>query len=1105
MLGLNVDVENRSKSSWNRNTVARSSRFAEGLRDRFNVVGVSGGFEKHTKARQEFVRKTREDKARNVILSKMKDDLKERRQAEYDADASRLAAIEAQLEEIRRMKILKAQREEKRRMRKVQHDASCLIQEQVKIFLIKRKQNATHMLLDFLLALHKGQTIRVLAWAVRKLRKFLILIKWKWQRYKTKLIISNKLSHSLWSNVSKNVTRTIQIKSLTPQLVKIHIAHGYHMASVKIIKARPPKKPKNAKYSRSTFRTPGSISPSGSGSNHSTRSRIKSVSHIISSSVKYSTESMENNHDSENNNDLNKSLESLPSMSSLGDSMGSLGVLLGDLNLPPLEPEPIPETWDEMQARLRAEEIEERHRLLREQAEKERQKRLQIIEQRKQEKLAEELRLKKLEDEKKKAKELNKEKFFKKIILSQSEGARKAALKREEREAQLAALEATKELERQEAWIMKREDFLSRAMRAEEKALDQKKKKGKDEENLESAKVVKELPKWNQGAGISSRRPITPKPAKVLTVEEMQAVLLKQEADAKEMARRVAKRLEEERKAAEDTEKLRQERETEKQRVLDEAKKKLLNSKKSSLTPGVLKESNDVVKQVWGGGASSNVLEARRRKAVLEKASSEASIATRKKRKKPYNRMQKLMSTPPTILRNLSSRQLRAYGLKLDKIDNSPGDEYDNDDNITIDDDDDDYTTSVTSAKASVSMKKSQSQSAISKKKNKKGGKVATLMEMVSRARERLSGSLSESQLPINPTTAMYEEEEKENIKNEKTFSKSKNRKVKKNLKNNKSSPLTEMTDLLDNFSRSRPNLPPKLDGMNSNKQKTNHRYGSVNNLNDNANNDIEIDGDEQEDEASGELLFDVFSAEAGFPFEKVNPNMFGLEGVSRPSSTTLTPVARAINRNSTENQPIKNEMDIEYIEHEGEEHQEKVYGSTVINIPRKGNISNNDSKDYNIHVDYDMNEVMISERDNITTDTDPHAQVLNDSESLQKQLDDECEQLLAKLNAAIPSNISAPVPLLASIMPAVEPEIETDDLDRELPGRNAIDNYVDINNDHNVVEKNYENEFDEDDDDDDDGDEHDEELERQLNLECEMLRARISRVIDGLEEEEEE
>ena len=49
---------------------------------------------------------------------------------------------------------------------------------------------------------------------------------------------------------------------------------------------------------------------------------------------------------------------------------------------------------------------------------------------------------------------------------------------------------------------------------------------------------------------------------------------------------------------------------------------------------------------------------------------------------------------------------------------------------------------------------------------------------------------------------------------------------------------------------------------------------------------DIEIDGDEQEDEASGELLFDVFSAEAGFPFEKINPNMFGLEGVSRPSST---------------------------------------------------------------------------------------------------------------------------------------------------------------------------------------------------------------------------
>jgi len=101
---------------------------------------------------------------------------------------------------------------------------------------------------------------------------------------------------------------------------------------------------------------------------------------------------------------------------------------------------------------------------------------------------------------------------------------------------------------------------------------------------------------------------------------------------------------------------------------------------------------------------------------------------------------------------------------------------------------DDDYTTDATNSNTNVhvkemninknNMKKSQSQSNIGKMKKKKGGKVATLMEMVSRARERLTGSLSESQLPINPTA--YEEEEKENIKNDTTSNKSKSKKLKK-------------------------------------------------------------------------------------------------------------------------------------------------------------------------------------------------------------------------------------------------------------------------------------------------------------------------------------
>ena len=117
----------------------------------------------------------------------MKDDMNQRRKAEYDMDATRLAAIEAQLDEIRRKKMLKAQREEQRRLRKIQYEASVIIQDQVRVFLSKRKTEATTIFKDYLLCLQKTEIIRVFAWACRIIKLFLKRNVWKWQRYKAKI------------------------------------------------------------------------------------------------------------------------------------------------------------------------------------------------------------------------------------------------------------------------------------------------------------------------------------------------------------------------------------------------------------------------------------------------------------------------------------------------------------------------------------------------------------------------------------------------------------------------------------------------------------------------------------------------------------------------------------------------------------------------------------------------------------------------------------------------------------------------------------------------------------------------------------------------------
>jgi len=347
-------------------------------------------------------------------------------------------------------------------------------------------------------------------------------------------------------------------------------------------------------------------------------------------------------------------------------------------------------------------------------------------------------------------------------------------------------------------------------------------------------------------------------------------------------------------------------------------------------------------------------------------------------------------------------------------------------------------------------------------------------MDMVSRAREKLSVSLSESN--IKTTTKQRKQGDEDNRdtttnSNNNSSTKQKKKKVSKKGK-------SKIMDELDNFNRGRPTLPPTLthnsiSNMNMNMMNEGfkkHRYDNSN-VNDNHNNDDENDYDDEneidENEASGELLFDVFSAEAGFQFQKLDHNVYGLDGVSRPSSEAIT------------NRPINNDNDNNLVDNDNDDDLEKKLDDECKDLLGKLTATKPPSQSQPPSPDKEQEEVQQEEQEE-----EPSFESILSAGGF-SQLD---EQNVMEFTAPRPPSSSRYDNVIEDDQEVIENEEDEDDHD----GKDETTWFGDLDPlgdgilsqiNQNIGQDNFEDEDD---------------WERRLNDECELLRTRLENTIDG-------
>lgn len=96
MLGLRAETDDSSKLTAQR-VQPRSYRFAGRLAGRFNVAGVSGGLEKHTRELQELEMRKARVEARRTYVAPL---LQKKQKQDLINDAKRLVELEESLREV---------------------------------------------------------------------------------------------------------------------------------------------------------------------------------------------------------------------------------------------------------------------------------------------------------------------------------------------------------------------------------------------------------------------------------------------------------------------------------------------------------------------------------------------------------------------------------------------------------------------------------------------------------------------------------------------------------------------------------------------------------------------------------------------------------------------------------------------------------------------------------------------------------------------------------------------------------------------------------------------------------------------------------------------
>jgi hypothetical protein len=813
------------------------------------VVGFSGSLAKHS-AKHGSKKDTDSDAIDKLKRRKQYSiSLVDMRKQEFEADAAKLRALEAQLEELNRKKMLQAQRTAIRVQRKLEYDASMVLGKYIRRWLTRRRDIAAEIVKDFLEMLQKQQAVRAAAWAAAILARFAKHASFRWKHYMAKTYRATQIACAMWVDTKREVLPRVELKSYVPGLVRLHLAHGYQRAVAHLQKRRfeeAAAKKKGGRFNRRvTKRTPKLAAVASS---------VESMSSLGSAPSPNSSIDTARNIQAPTTAPTPTTCVAAPASEPFDFAAAMASPMMsmdgGGGGFPVAVPEPQYKNEQEYFEAQRVAEVEALHQERAEEAERERQRRLRAIEAKKREKRIE-------QDKEAEAaaavllhKEEAKRQFFARLEASHMLVKKRNAARLEQKLKNDAVLAAAIEKEQAEQFLMMREDFVCRAWREEKEGITFP----SSHMHLKNQKPAEGLPKWSSGAALVQRRPRTVQPKPELTKEQEEAAAKKAEEKEKGLQRRLLARVTNERAAAEKAAESEKQRLLARKKVLEHAQKQLARAKKQTVKPQEL--------GVWGGrGASKKDKD--KAGGLDEGMDSDAAPPPPKHKKKFYSKLRELKKMPPTFIQhNLAPDMLEAYGIKpppnmspnavktfvaeLEACVGKP--EKDKDKEISI---------PGNAAGQSQSQNRSHPGNKADgvkqrKKKKSKMGKVESLLDMVSKARGKLSQSQSESGIGATKSSGAADKSGKENL-----------------IRQKSQATLSSLEQSMFGGSiKKHPKMPPPLKPVGAAAvpgKKAAHRYASA---------------DDDENEMSGEFLFDVFDGDGLQPMAG-STEKFGLDGTS--------------------------------------------------------------------------------------------------------------------------------------------------------------------------------------------------------------------------------
>ena len=140
--------------------------------------------------------------------------MQERHQEDLMKDTEKLESLQTKLAEVQRQKALRKQRDQQRLHRKIEHNASCLIQKVIKKWFKNHRKQAVDLIVDFIRLIKARQALNAAGWAATIIRNFAIRTSKKWLRNKTikntyESIINSVFQYSFQTSMSNIIANQV--------------------------------------------------------------------------------------------------------------------------------------------------------------------------------------------------------------------------------------------------------------------------------------------------------------------------------------------------------------------------------------------------------------------------------------------------------------------------------------------------------------------------------------------------------------------------------------------------------------------------------------------------------------------------------------------------------------------------------------------------------------------------------------------------------------------------------------------------------------------------------------------------------------------------------